>query len=118
MKRPLADSRPVGPLFEQRSGVCTLRFRATYKARSMPNEAKQSLVTAMEEEVIGITRLDNTTITMSSTDGVIEVATDLVQKEISDDDEDALVKAFGRVLMDGGAERVELESYSYRAVSR
>jgi len=123
MERPLKQERPFGPVFTS-SGTCVLRFSTIFQAESKPEEVRQSLINSIETEALDVvSRVDNISLISNRLEDRsnavdIEVRMDLPTNQITDEQEDQLVKGIGRALINGGVTNPDIENYSYSVVSR
>lgn len=114
----------IFPIFRLSDGQCVLRFSAIYNAESKPVESRQSLIQSITNGSLdAVQRVSNVSLIVNRLDDRpeavdIEVGVDLPVNEITDEQEDQLVKAFGRALMNGGVQNPVLDTYSYSVVSR
>lgn len=118
MERPLADKRPLGP-FRQMGGTgrCMLRFKARFDTRELPNESIPSLEQSILQQASEVVSVDNVNV-ITGEGRYIEAGMDILPRQLSDDDEDQLLKAIGRAIIDGGAVDPDVEMYQWSVVSR
>jgi len=116
MDRPLSNSRPIGP-FLQSGGQCKIRAKFMFTSKSGPTEAIPSLKESIRSELNQIVPNSNITVNKGEF-GEVEISFDVDKKTFNNKDEDKVERALGRALMDGGAENVRADSYTYTAVSR
>lgn len=118
MRRPLADKRPIGP-FRQMGGTgrCMLRFKVRFDTRQMPTESMPSLEQSILREVSEVVSVDNLNV-ITGEGRYIEAGMDILPRQLSGDDEDQLLKAIGRAIIDGGAVDPDVEMYQWSVVSR
>lgn len=110
--RPLKRFRQMGG-----TGRCMLRFKARFDTKQLPTETMPSLEQSIIREVSEVVSVDNLNV-ITGEGRYIEVGMDILPRQLSDDDEDQLLKAIGRAIIDGGAVDPDVEMYQWSVVSR
>lgn len=94
-----------------------LRFKARFDTKQLPTESTPSLEQSIFRETNEVVTVDNINI-VTGEGRYIEVGMDILPRQLSDDDEDQLLKAIGRAIIDGGAVDPDVEIYQWSVVSR